>query len=52
LTPASGVGLPKNQKLDEIDGEGRGKGEAILESRLKVEDWQMATAVEIFNRRR
>jgi hypothetical protein len=37
--------IGENQKLNEIDGEGQGKGEAIFESRLNLEDWQMAMAI-------
>jgi hypothetical protein len=34
-------------KIGEIDGEGREKMEWILESQLKVEDWQMASILDL-----
>jgi hypothetical protein len=47
LTDGFGVGLPKIKKLDEIEAKGQEIGEAILESRLKGEDWQMKVKMEV-----
>jgi hypothetical protein len=48
---ASGAMVENLKKLEEIDGEGRGKLERVLESQWKLEDRQMAMGVETFQTR-